>query len=69
MGVGAQEAPIVNALTALMAMSNRMLEELDKRSSLSKAEKSAALTDGQSAEKRVQSMQVAINKLPLQDIT
>jgi hypothetical protein len=51
-----------------MAMSKQMMEELDKRSSLNKDEKSATLTDGQSAEKRVQSMQVAINKLPLQSI-
>jgi hypothetical protein len=62
-GTGAQETHVAQALTALMTMTKKLYEDMDKRDSQGKIDKSSAtLTDGQSAEKRVQSIQAAIHR-------
>lgn len=70
LGAGEQVAPVASALTALLTATNRMMEKLDEQGSRSKGDKSSGtLSDSQSAEKRLQSMQAAINRLPLQGLT
>jgi hypothetical protein len=70
LGAGEQVAPVANALTALLTATNRMMEKLDEQGSRSKGDKSSdTLSDRQSVEKRLQSMQAAINRLPLQGST
>jgi hypothetical protein len=69
-GTGTQETHVAQALTALMTMTKKLYEDMDKRDSQGKIDKSSAtLTDGQSAEKRVQSIQAAIHRQSLQEMT
>ena len=70
LGVGEEVAPVVSALTALLTATNRMMEKLDEQGSRNKGDKSSGtLSDSQSAEKRLQNMQAAINRVPLEDLT
>jgi hypothetical protein len=58
------------SLTTLMTMTKKLYDDMDKCDSQGEIDKSSAtLTDGQSAEKRVQSIQATIHRQSLQEMT